>query len=271
MNTPEGWKLVPVEPTEEMCRAAESCKYASSSKPWLGGYTPENVEGIYKTMLAVAPTPPAPKCAELHDLEIRGIALDCGFKLKPQPDGTEDLNPYVYQFAREILATMPSVEEVAAFAQAMAKRTTPPAQGDARNDEREGIACFLESMGYHELAGQVFAGMTRPIDEKKRRNAIAQRPAPTPPAQEDEPVGFRWRRKGKDDRWHLCRMELLPEADEEQVETELLYTHPANDELRRAAKEMILVLDGLSSADDGIEILFEIGEPLANLRAALKK
>jgi hypothetical protein len=59
MKLPEGWKLVPVEPAEEMCRAAESCKYASSSKPWLGGYTPENVEGIYKTMLAVAPTPPA--------------------------------------------------------------------------------------------------------------------------------------------------------------------------------------------------------------------
>jgi hypothetical protein len=59
MNLPEGWKLVPVEPTEEMCRAAESCKYASSSEQWLGGYTPENVEGIYKTMLAVAPTPPA--------------------------------------------------------------------------------------------------------------------------------------------------------------------------------------------------------------------
>jgi 5'-deoxynucleotidase YfbR-like HD superfamily hydrolase len=33
--------------------------YASSSKQWLGGYTPENVEGLYKVMLAAAPTPPA--------------------------------------------------------------------------------------------------------------------------------------------------------------------------------------------------------------------
>jgi hypothetical protein len=67
MKIPEGWKLVPVEPTEEMCRAAESCKYASSSKQWLGGYTPENVEGIYKTMLAVAPTPPAQEDEPVYD------------------------------------------------------------------------------------------------------------------------------------------------------------------------------------------------------------
>jgi hypothetical protein len=208
MNTPEGWKLVPVEPTQEIAQALDLPRFPFSLE-----YNPER----WRAALAAAPTPPAPKCAELHDLEIRGIALDCGFKLKPQPDGTEDLNPYVYQFAREILATMPSVEEVAAFAQAMAKRKTPPAQ-------------------------------------------------------EDEPVyqlrfdGNTWFDTPKEQYDYFTSKEREVKSD-----ARILYTRPQSDELRRAAEEMILVLDGLSSADDGIEILFEIGEPLANLRAALKK
>lgn len=35
---------------------------------------------------------------------IRKIALENGFKLKTQPDGTEDLNPYVYDFASALIA-----------------------------------------------------------------------------------------------------------------------------------------------------------------------
>lgn len=31
---------------------------------------------------------------------IKDLALAAGFKLKPQPDGAEDLNPYVYEFAK---------------------------------------------------------------------------------------------------------------------------------------------------------------------------
>jgi len=34
--------------------------------------------------------------------QIRELALRNGFKLKPQPDGQEDLNPYVYGFARAL-------------------------------------------------------------------------------------------------------------------------------------------------------------------------
>lgn len=39
---------------------------------------------------------------QLHPHEVKSIALEVGFKLKTQPDGTEDLNPYVYEFARII-------------------------------------------------------------------------------------------------------------------------------------------------------------------------
>jgi len=35
--------------------------------------------------------------------QIRDIALANGFKLKEQPDGRQDLNPYVYDFARALL------------------------------------------------------------------------------------------------------------------------------------------------------------------------
>ena len=35
--------------------------------------------------------------------QIREIALANGFKLKKQPDGSEDLNPYVYEFADKLI------------------------------------------------------------------------------------------------------------------------------------------------------------------------
>jgi len=36
--------------------------------------------------------------------DIRQLALSCGFKLKEQPSGIMDLNPYVYEFAQALLA-----------------------------------------------------------------------------------------------------------------------------------------------------------------------
>lgn len=36
--------------------------------------------------------------------EIRTIALENGFTLKDQPDGSKDLHPYVYRFAENLLA-----------------------------------------------------------------------------------------------------------------------------------------------------------------------
>ena len=35
--------------------------------------------------------------------QIKELALAYGFKLKEQPDGNMDLNPYVYDFARELI------------------------------------------------------------------------------------------------------------------------------------------------------------------------
>lgn len=40
----------------------------------------------------------------MNNDQIRKLALDNGFKLKQQPNGDEDLNPYVYDFARALLS-----------------------------------------------------------------------------------------------------------------------------------------------------------------------
>lgn len=50
---PEGWKLVPVVPTEEMCEAGANAplKVRQSEKCWIGD--------IYASMLAAAPKPEA--------------------------------------------------------------------------------------------------------------------------------------------------------------------------------------------------------------------
>ena len=42
--------------------------------------------------------------------EIRKLALDCGFVLKQQVDGHDDLNEYVYKFAEAIADYVISVK-----------------------------------------------------------------------------------------------------------------------------------------------------------------
>lgn len=55
-SVPDGWKLVPIKPTEAMCRAGESSAGASKKENWIDGfYTPENVELIWRDMLAASP------------------------------------------------------------------------------------------------------------------------------------------------------------------------------------------------------------------------
>lgn len=39
----------------------------------------------------------------MADEEIKKLALQAGFELKRQPNGTLDLHPYVYEFARLLI------------------------------------------------------------------------------------------------------------------------------------------------------------------------
>jgi hypothetical protein len=70
--------------------------------------------------------------SRLTDAEVRTIALAHGFKYKEQPDGTMDLNPYVYSFARELIET----------ATALAAAPIPPAQ----HSDDEAVDRFGEAM-----------------------------------------------------------------------------------------------------------------------------
>lgn len=38
----------------------------------------------------------------MNKTAIKDLALDIGFKTRAQADGSEDLNPYVYEFARQV-------------------------------------------------------------------------------------------------------------------------------------------------------------------------
>ena len=39
----------------------------------------------------------------MNKQDVKKLALECGFKLKEQPDGGMDLNPYVYAFADKLI------------------------------------------------------------------------------------------------------------------------------------------------------------------------
>ena len=39
----------------------------------------------------------------MNERYIKEVALECGFKLKEQPGGGMDLNPYVYAFADKLI------------------------------------------------------------------------------------------------------------------------------------------------------------------------
>ena len=39
----------------------------------------------------------------MNKQDVKKLALECGFKLKEQPDGSMDLNLYVYKFAEELV------------------------------------------------------------------------------------------------------------------------------------------------------------------------
>ncbi|BBI61741.1 hypothetical protein [Vreelandella sulfidaeris] len=53
--------------------------------------------------------------------QIRDLALANGFKLKAQPDGSEDLNPYVFDFARALIAATDRTDEVDALWETLIK------------------------------------------------------------------------------------------------------------------------------------------------------
>ncbi|MFL9943670.1 hypothetical protein [Paraburkholderia graminis] len=76
---PEGWKLVPVEPTDEMMLQESTCKHHAPFD--MSCSARSNRMRIYRAMLAASPTAPAQSCGEdsIYSFE------RCGIKPTPQP------------------------------------------------------------------------------------------------------------------------------------------------------------------------------------------
>lgn len=72
--------------------------------------------------------------------QIKALALANGFKLKTQPDGSEDLNPYVYEFAAALMA---------------------PLQAELKRQQDENSRLLF--------ANRYNAGMYRQIDDERKR------------------------------------------------------------------------------------------------------
>ena len=92
----------------------------------------------------------------------------------------------------------------------------------------------------------------------------------TPPAPEVEPVA--WRRTERD----ICDEYCTVYYDEETAPAgkgwEPLYTHPANDRLRKAAEEAIELLIAIWQGDKGVDWQeSELEEKAYNLRSELNK
>jgi hypothetical protein len=213
MNIPEGWKLVPIEPTSNMRVAYYDCipsrQFNVASQKW-------------KAMLSAAPTPPAQlrNLVKPHVDEIRSIAVNCGFKLKEQPGGDMDLNPYVYTFAHELVSHFCASNRVDAHETGNVN--------DKQENEPVAWMIELEPTRTRGVKQRVFLG----------HNAIGDYRASFPDATSTP-----------------------------------LYTHPADDKLRKAAVEVLDELEALSDTSmpfkQGIR-LGGIQRRIKALRAALE-
>lgn len=72
MNIPNGFKLVPVEPTEEMIEWVEGDPYTFSTgdEEWVGLVGEDMAREIYVAMISAAPTPPQQIYDEAKEREL---------------------------------------------------------------------------------------------------------------------------------------------------------------------------------------------------------
>lgn len=92
-NTPQdGWKLVPVEPTQAMCQAGQD-----KAREW--PKFPLRISPIYQAMLAAAP-----KSGDIPDRLWQSLFWDLAKELKCLPSSFVDANEHVFNKARQLMA-----------------------------------------------------------------------------------------------------------------------------------------------------------------------
>lgn len=254
MKIPKGW------PTAGMIEAAHRAYWDTPNDT----DSRKKIRAALKEALAAAPIPPAqPPLRLLFDTDIERIALECGFKKTEQPDGRMALNPYVYRFARQIVAASDARPETErnCFAAPAQEASYSAETFDAvfRAIERQYSSDPMDDM--IEKTHAVLILLAPPVQENQWEQAVLlqcmavegcyneSNPAATleclidwhvrnaaPPAQEAEPVA--WRRTERD----ICDEYYTVYYDEETAPAgrgwEPLYAHPASDELRKAAEEL---------------------------------
>lgn len=145
---PQGWKLVPVEPTLAMIRAGRDTPLAGEADD----DSPEDYRGVYRAMLAAAPQPPADHLrgatemiekqpSKLSDSEIDAIA-------EAMPGGLDGfLKGWGWrQFARAVIGAARGEDALDAAPQ----QPAPAAQGGAEDAARFDFQC--PRCGKHTLA-----------------------------------------------------------------------------------------------------------------------
>ena len=82
-DEPHGWKLVPIEPTDEMLKAMDECSTEGYDERLYAGYA----ASVYMAAVDVAPTPPQRTWVGLTDEEIWETISRIG-------TSDSDVNPY---------------------------------------------------------------------------------------------------------------------------------------------------------------------------------
>lgn len=86
MNIPKGYKLVPVETTEEMNESGCQGYMAADGSAWV--MHKSSMEAAYKAMLAAAPAPPQPIYDEAKERELFEAFYSERAKTLPLPLGS---------------------------------------------------------------------------------------------------------------------------------------------------------------------------------------
>lgn len=171
VGVPEGWKLVPVEPTPEMIGAWYRYK---NGHHWPDDPAPEDTSdyGAYRAMLAASPTPPA-DAALIADDHARGCqgreyTCTCGYDAKVQKELADlkaelaKVDEYLDADAEVMLANNKRIFELEARATAAEAREKT--LREALETADKAIAYYLRYLSGGEMRGS--------YDGKPERDAL---------------------------------------------------------------------------------------------------
>jgi hypothetical protein len=109
------YRVVPVEPTDEMIAAVEhdSYTFATGDEEWIGCVSEDMAREIYTNMLTAAPVPPASGEVEVHRYQAVSMFTEDGNKITYAPHGPWMVMASVHDY--HVTQLQAEVAEVRAF------------------------------------------------------------------------------------------------------------------------------------------------------------